>query len=138
MLTQLDTKYLAFAQSQGQRSLSKVKRGVVLAKGNQILGVGYMTRLDPQGSESDEQKHAAVVNAETVAIGSAIQAGANVQGATLYGSHVPYWVAFKMLVTIGIKRMVFYGPLENEKINEYSRKLGIELVVVGGGGSPKT
>lgn len=82
--------------------------------------------------EVEEEKYVATVNAELVAVGSAIMANQSIANTTIYTSDAPNWITFKLLVTIGIKRIVFYGPVTNERMTHYARELGIELVPVGG------
>lgn len=133
-LERIDNHFLALAKQHGERStLSHSKRGAVLAKGNQILSIGVNSHLDPagEGHANDNERYVATVNAEMVAIGSAIQAGLSLVGATMYSSEEPFWITFKLLITIGIKRVVYYGPSKNNKIRDYSQRMGVEVIVIG-------
>ncbi len=77
-----------------------------------------------------DEKYVATVNAEIVAVAAAIQAGAHLAEVTLYCSAEPNWYVYKTIVTLGIRRVVYYGPSKNDRIKDYSTSLGVEVVVV--------
>lgn len=144
MLTQLDLHYLKMAKMAGEKSqLTHSKRGAIVAKGNSILAQGVNAHLDqaanvkysgaidgppPPGLEGEQ--YIATITAETVAIAVAIGLTQNLAEVTMYVSDEPNWVTYKWLITLGIKRLVYYGPAQNERIKTYSQALGVEVIVV--------
>jgi deoxycytidylate deaminase len=131
----IDEHLLRQCQIEGQKSpLEKTKRGALIAKGNKILGVGISARLEhglSQVNPSQEEKYIATVRSEIAALGACIRAGVNLTGVTIYISSPPDWSSFKTLVTMGIKRMVFIGPLTSQRISHYASLLGIEILAIG-------
>lgn len=137
-LSRLDTHFLKMAKMQGEKSsFSRKKRGCVIAKQNQIVATGVSSHLDTTKTETHtagmgaEEKYVATVNAELVAIGAAVRANIGIAGATVYTSDCPNWMTFKMIATLGIRRVVHYGPCTNERITHYAKELGIEMLGVG-------
>ncbi len=134
-LNNIDQHFLQIAQMQGQKTTSSKKRGAVLAEGNKILGVGTSAHLDPAeaagGMQETGEHYVATINAEVVCLGSAIRAGGNLNQATMYSSDQPNWITFKILVALGIKRLVYYGPVKMPRIVEYANRMNIENIVVG-------
>lgn len=138
-LTNTDLHFVKLARLQGERaSYSHKKRGAVLANQNRIIAVGVNSHLDSgneapshAGSQGSEERYVATLNAEIVAISSAIRQNISLHGATVYISDEPNWVTFKFLVAVGIKRIVHYGPTQNEHTKHYAQKLGVEIISVG-------
>jgi deoxycytidylate deaminase len=131
-----DEHFLRMSHAEGRKStLQKTKRGAVIAKGNKVLGIGISARLEEGKSGalqiSAEERYIATIRAEIAALGACIRAGINLTGATVYTSDQPDWQSFKTLVTLGIKRIVFAGPLTSKRISHYSQLLGVELLAVG-------
>ena len=138
MLTKADLHFLKMAQIQGQRSsFSKKKRGAILAKDNKVVAAGTSSHLNESGATnqsgqlSENERYVATVNAEIVAVGAAIKAGIFLSGCTVYVSDCPNWQTFKFLVTLGLKRIVHFGPTQNERILHYSREMGVEILGIG-------
>ncbi len=126
------------AQIQGQNSaFSKKKRGAILAKDNKVVAAGVSSHLNEDGATnkggqlSENERYVATVNAEVVAIGAAIKAGIFLSGCTIYVSDCPNWQTFKFLVTLGLKRIIHYGPTLNERIMHYAREMGVEIIGIG-------
>lgn len=137
-LQHTDLHFLKMAQMQGEKSqFSRKKRGAVLAKNNKVLSVGVSSHLNEAvgaaalSKLSDDERYVATVNAEIMAIGSAIKNGLDITGSTIYISDCPNWAVFKFIVIMGIKRIAFYGPVSSERVTHYSQELGVEIISVG-------
>ncbi len=138
MLSKADLAFLKMAHIQGQRSkFTKKKRGAILAKDNKVVAAGVSSHLNENGPTansgalSDNERYVATVNAEIVAIGAAIKAGIFLNGCTIYTSDCPNWNVFKFLVTMGLKRIIHYGPTSNDRIAHYAREMGVEIIGIG-------
>lgn len=137
-LTNTDLHFVKLARLQGERaSFSHKKRGAVIANQNRIIAVGVNSHLDSgrsqatNGANSPDERYVATLNAEVVAISSAVRSNTPLHNATVYISDEPNWVTFKFLVALGIKRIVHYGPTQNEHTKHYAQKLGVEIISVG-------
>lgn len=126
------------ARQQGERSsFAHKKRGAVLAKDNKIVATGVNAHLDETGAPAktkglgESERYVATVNAEIIAIGSAVRANVYLGDLTMYISDPPNWVTFKFIVALGLKRIVHYGTLQSERIKHYAQALGIEILSVG-------
>lgn len=138
MLSKSDLHFLKMAQIQGQRSkFSKRKRGAILAKDNKVIAAGVSSHLNESGPTansgalSENERYVATVNAEIVAVGAAIKAGIFLSGCSIYVSDCPNWQTFKFLVTMGLKRILHYGPTMNDRITHYAREMGVEIIGIG-------
>jgi deoxycytidylate deaminase len=109
------------------------KRGAIIAHGNRIVATGVSMHLGGQlyKPEVQSERHVATISAELVAIADAVKHRADFNQLSMYISAPPTWPSFKTLITIGIKRIVCSGPLQNDRIKHYAQELGIELLVVG-------
>lgn len=145
MLNKTDLHFLQMAALQSEKDpknlLShhadggpvKKSRGAILVLNNKIVGEGISQHLGGNLYKPDtEERYVATVNAELVAVGEAINKGvAPLTNLTMYISDSPNWYTFKMLVTLGLKRIVHYGPANNDRITHYAQELGVELISVG-------
>jgi deoxycytidylate deaminase len=120
------------AIARGETSARK-RRGAVIARGNKILATGVSTHLGGELYKPEtEERYVATVNAELVALGKCIRNGnAPLSDVSLYASDCPNWYTFKMLITIGIRRIVFFGPASNDRV-KHAKELGVEILAVGG------
>lgn len=139
MLSKNDLHFLQMASLQGQQQVSQSgnpvhkSRGAILVGDNKIIAQASNEHMGGNlyKPESDE-KYVATINAELSACGKAIEAGvAPFSNLTIYVSDSPNWYTFKMLVTLGIKRIVHYGPIGNDRITHYAQELGIQIISVG-------
>jgi len=122
------------------------KCGAVVARGNDVLGMGYngfpaATPDDPALLENRPEKYARVIHAEVNAVVNAYRKGLNVEGATLYtwppgiAPSCDRCTAF--VIHAGIKRVVYYREeTEMSKRWEPDRSLkmyaeaGVEVVPI--------
>ncbi len=68
------------------------------------------------------------VHAEANAIVQAARNGMGIEGASIYVTASPCWGCFRLIANAGIVRIVFGEFYRDNKIFEFSQKLGIELV----------
>lgn len=136
-LSRIDLHFVKLARMQGERSsFSHSKKGAVIAKENKILSTGVSSHLNEgravaaQAGGENEQ-YVATIGAELVAISAAVRSNISLNGSTIYLSAEPNWIAFKIIVTMGIKRIAFYGPLTSDRIRHYATELGVEILSVG-------
>jgi deoxycytidylate deaminase len=140
-LTQTDLHFLNMARqagvsNSGTTSLTPSRnkhRGAIIAQGSERLSSGSSTHLGGNLYKPDtDERYVATVNAEMIALGNLTQKGSPpLSNTTIYISDSPNWYTFKMLVTLGIRRIVHYGPVTNERITHYAQELNIEIISVG-------
>jgi len=131
-----DEYFLRMAHAEGQKSpMQKTKRGAIIARGNKILGLGISAHLE-QGRAAkidlpNDEKYVATIRAEIAALGACVRNGINLTGATIYVSTQPDWQSFKTITVMGIKRIVFSGPLTSDRIRHYANLLSVDVLAVG-------
>lgn len=145
-LSQIDLHFLSIAQTaamgnvnasttqSGQHGALHKKRGCVIAKGNNLIAQGASQHLGGNmfKPEALEERHAATINAELVALAEALKVGLTpIESASIYISDCPNWITFKMLSTLGFKRIIHGGPCLNDRILHYAKEFGIEMISVG-------
>ena len=72
----------------------------------------------------------ATVHAEANAIIQAAKNGVAIEGATIYTTASPCWPCFKLIANAGCRRIVFGEFYRDNRIFEYSQRVGIELVAL--------
>ena len=130
-----DEYFMNIAKQAATRSTCDRKSvGALIVKNNQILATGYNGSL--KGSKHcDEIGHlmegshcVRTVHAEANAIVQAAYHGISINGSTLYTTASPCFNCFKLMVNSGIKRIIFGEFYRDEKIFEFAKEIGIELV----------
>ena len=130
-----DEYFMNIAKQAATRSTCDRKSvGALIVKNNQILATGYNGSL--KGSKHcDEIGHlmegshcVITVHAEANAIVQAAYHGISINGSTLYTTASPCFNCFKLMVNSGIKRIIFGEFYRDEKIFEFAKEIGIELV----------
>jgi deoxycytidylate deaminase len=150
-LSKNDLHFLKMAQSQANRStFEKSKRGAVIAKDNKVIAVGASAHLAIDGShitdenapvktifqgQTDQEHYHATIQAELSAIGMAVRANISLDSCTLYVTSQPNWLVWKTIFICGIKRVVFYGAYDNEKVKYYAPVNKVQVIGVGGADS---
>ena len=72
------------------------------------------------------------------AIIQAARNGVRIEGATVYVTASPCWGCFKMIANAGITRIVFGEFYRDERIFQFSERLGIALVGLGEAATSRT
>jgi len=113
--------------------------GAVIVRDRTILSTGYngsirgMPHCDEVGHLMENDHCVATVHAEANAIIQAAKNGVQIEGAELYTTASPCWPCFKLIANAGIVR-IYYGEFyRDQRSPEVARRLGIELVDLGGG-----
>lgn len=116
--------------------------GAVLVAGRTILGTGYNGSLPGQAHCDDEghlmeDGHCVRTNhAEANAICQAAKHGVQLDGATIYTTASPCWPCFKLIVSAGVKHVVFGELYRDARIGQFAHASGIQLTDLSTGGVP--
>jgi len=140
-----DEYFLSIARLVATRSTClRRKVGAVAVKNKQVLATGYngapsgITHCDQVGCLRDEfnvpsgQRHelCRALHAEQNAFLQAARHGANLNGATLYITTQPCSICAKMIINVGIKKIVIEGAYPDEFALQFLNEAGIEMVVI--------
>ncbi|MDH5404393.1 MAG: cytidine/deoxycytidylate deaminase family protein [Candidatus Heimdallarchaeota archaeon] len=130
-----DSYFSLLAKHVASRSTCTRKQvGAVIVRDRNILSTGYngsIRGLDHCSEETCliESGHCIrTVHAEANAIVQAAKHGINIDKSTIYTTASPCWNCFKLLANAGIIRICFSEFYRDEKIIEFSKITGIELV----------
>ncbi|MBX3212335.1 MAG: dCMP deaminase family protein [Labilithrix sp.] len=108
--------------------------GAVVVRDRSILATGYngsirgLSHCDEDGHLMEDNHCVRTVHAEANAIVQAARNGVRIEGASIYVTASPCWGCFRLIANAGISRIVFGEFYRDQKIFEFSQKLGIELV----------
>jgi dCMP deaminase len=112
--------------------------GSVIVRDKRILSTGYNGSIRGL-AHCDEVGHMMVnghcertVHAEANAVVQAAANGVAVDGGEIYITASPCWNCFKLLANAGIRRICFGEFYRDERIYEYAKQAGIELVDMSG------
>lgn len=115
--------------------------GAVIVKDKRVLTTGYNGAArniedclelgclrDERGIESGIRHEVCRgIHAEQNAIIQAGLYGITITGGTLYCTHTPCMICAKMIVNVGIKRVVSYHDYADEEAKDFLRYVGVEL-----------
>ncbi len=107
--------------------------GAVLVRERTILSTGYngsirgLPHCDEVGHMMEGGHCVATIHAEANAILQAARNGVRIDGADIYTTASPCWPCFKLIANTGITRIVYGEFYRDERIFDYSAKLGIVL-----------
>lgn len=90
--------------------------------------VGHMLIFDPN---TNRESCVRTVHAEANAICQAAKHGISLKGSTIYSTASLCWPCFKLIASSGIVRIVFGKLYRDERIFEFAKVAGIELVDLG-------
>jgi dCMP deaminase len=108
--------------------------GAVVVRDRSILATGYngsirgLPHCDEEGHLMEDNHCVRTVHAEANAIAQAARNGVRIEGASIYVTASPCWGCFRLIANAGILRIVFGEFYRDNKIFEFSQRLGIELV----------
>lgn len=130
-----DSYFMDIAKQVATRATCDRKHvGAVIVRDRNILATGYNGSL-PGQPHCDEIGHlmegghcVRTMHAEANAITQAARNGTRLEGAAIYVSASPCWPCFKLIASAGIRRIVFGELYRDERIREFARSSGIELV----------
>ena len=130
-----DDYFMDIAQVAAKRATCDRKHvGAVIARDKTILSSGYngsipgLAHCDDVGHLMEDGHCVRTVHAEANAITQAARNGVMISGSDIYVTASPCFGCFKLIASVGIKRIVFGEFYRDERIFELSGKLGITLV----------
>ncbi len=130
-----DEYFMAIALQVATRATCDRKHvGAVIVRDRTILSTGYngsirgLGHCDEEGHMMDDGHCVRTVHAEANAIVQAARNGVRIEGASIYVTASPCWNCFKLIANAGLDRICFGEFYRDDRIWEYSRKAGIELV----------
>jgi dCMP deaminase len=110
---------------------------VIAVSPSHIVTTGFNGSLagerhcDDVGCDMEDGHCVRTVHAEANAILQAAKLGISVEGATLYTTAYPCWPCFKMLVSAGIKGVVFAEDYRlDQRVVDYAKRRGLGLYVL--------
>ncbi len=111
--------------------------GAVIVRDKAVLATGYNGSLRGLPHCTDvgcliENDHCVrTVHAEANAILQAARHGVGIDRADIYVTASPCWECFKLIANAGIRRVLYGEFYRDERILEYAREAGIELIHLG-------
>lgn len=110
--------------------------GAVIVRDRSILATGYngsirgLPHCSEEGHMMVDGHCVRTIHAENNAIIQAARNGVRIDEGDIYVTASPCWNCFKMIANAGIKRICFGEFYRDERIFEFAKRLGIELVEV--------
>ncbi len=119
--------------------------GAVVVKNKQVLATGYngapsgLPHCEEKGCLREKlnvpsgERHeiCRALHAEQNAFLQAARHGVSLEGATLYITTQPCSICAKMIINVGIKKVIFEGDYPDELAMEFLKEAGIDLVRLG-------
>jgi dCMP deaminase len=132
-----DEYFMRIAKEVATRATCDRKHvGAVIVRDKSILATGYngsikgLPHCDEDGHMMVDGHCVRTIHAEANAVIQAARNGVRIDQACIYVTASPCWNCFKMIANAGINRIGFGEFYRDERIFEFSGKLGIELVQV--------
>ncbi|HEX4335954.1 MAG TPA: cytidine/deoxycytidylate deaminase family protein [Polyangiaceae bacterium] len=130
-----DEYFMAIAQQVATRSTCDRKHvGAVIVRDRMILTTGYngsirgLPHCDDVGHLMEDGHCVRTTHAEANALIQAARNGVSVDRAGIYVTASPCFGCFKLIANAGLGRIVFGEFYRDERIFDFSRQLGLELV----------
>lgn len=129
------TYFMNIARQVATRSTCDRKQvGAVIVRDRTILSTGYngsirgLAHCDEAGHLMENGHCVRTVHAESNAVAQSARNGVRIDGAEIYITASPCWNCFKLLANSGIVR-IYYGEFyRDERIKDFARQAGIELI----------
>jgi len=133
-----DRYFMNLAVQAATRSTCPRKHvGAVIVRDKAVLATGYNGSLSGLPHCTDvgcliENDHCVrTVHAEANAILQAARHGVRIDGADIYVTASPCWECFKLIANAGIRRVLYGEFYRDERLLQYAREAGIELLHLG-------
>ena len=130
-----DEYFMAIAAEVSTRSTCDRKHvGAVIVRDRMILATGYngsirgLAHCDEVGHLMEDGHCVRTTHAEANALIQAARNGVRVEGGGIYVTASPCFGCFKLIANAGLVRIVFGEFYRDERIFDFSKQLGIELV----------
>lgn len=111
--------------------------GAVIVRDKAVLATGYngslrgLPHCTDVGCLMDNGHCVRTVHAEANAILQAARHGVRIEGAEIYVTASPCWDCFKLIANAGLVRVLYGEFYRDERILEFAREAGIQLVHLG-------
>ncbi len=132
-----DEYFMRIARDVATRATCDRKHvGAVIVRDRSILATGYngsirgLPHCDEDGHLMQDGHCVRTIHAEANAVIQAARNGVRIDASDIYVTASPCWSCFKMIGNAGIARIVYGEFYRDERIFEFSSRLGIELVHV--------
>tara|TARA_B100001250_G_C19200223_1_gene529050 strand:+ start:48 stop:476 length:429 start_codon:yes stop_codon:yes gene_type:complete len=108
--------------------------GAVIVRDKTILSTGYngsikgLPHCDEIGHEMINNHCVRTTHAEANAIVQAAKNGVKIKDSEIYVTASPCYDCFKLIVNAGIQTIFYYEFYRDERILQYAKKSGVELV----------
>ena len=130
-----DEYFMAIAAEVSTRSTCDRKHvGAVIVRDRMILATGYngsirgLPHCDEVGHLMEDGHCVRTTHAEANALVQAARNGVRVEGGGIYVTASPCFGCFKLIANAGLVRIGFGEFYRDERIFDFSKQLGIELV----------
>ncbi len=130
-----DEYFMSLARQVATRATCDRKHvGAVIVRDKNILSTGYngslpgLAHCDEVGHLMEDGHCVRTLHAEANALMQAAKHGTRVEGATIYITASPCFHCFKLIASAGIGRICYAEFYRDDRIFEYARDMGIELV----------
>jgi dCMP deaminase len=130
--------FMSIADQVATRSTCSRKHvGAVIVRDKTILSTGYNGSLrgsphcDEAGHDMDHGHCIRTVHAESNAVAQAAKNGVNIDNSEIYVTASPCLTCFKLIGNCGIRKVHYKEFYRDERINEYAKQAGIELIYMG-------
>ena len=130
--------FMKIAEQVATRSTCNRKHiGAVIVRDKTILSTGYNGSLrgsphcDDAGHDMDHGHCVRTVHAESNAVAQAAKNGINIDNSEIYVTASPCLTCFKLIANCGILKVHYKEFYRDERINEYAKLAGIELIYMG-------
>lgn len=129
-----DNYFMDMARMAATRSTcDRAQIGCVLVRDNRMLTSGYngsvsgLDHCDDVGHLMDNGHCVRTLHAEQNAIGQAAMHGIAIKGATAYVTHFPCTLCAKMLINVGVWRVVYLHDYANGRGDEFFKLARIQI-----------
>ncbi|MGD0339081.1 MAG: dCMP deaminase family protein [Bacteroidota bacterium] len=130
--------FMNIAEQVATRSTCDRKHvGAVIVRDKTILSTGYNGSLkgalhcEEAGHDMEGGHCIRTVHAESNAVAQAAKNGVAIDNSEIYVTASPCLTCFKLIANCGVKRVYYKEFYRDERINEYARETGIELIYMG-------
>jgi dCMP deaminase len=128
--------FMSIAERVATRSTCNRKHiGAVIARDKTILSTGYNGSL--RGAPHCDDAGHDMENDQANAVAQAAKHGVMIDRAELYVTASPCLTCFKLIANAGITAVYYKEFYRDERINEYARQAGVNLVYMGNESSAK-
>lgn len=130
-----DDYFMNIARQVATRSTCDRKHvGAVIVRDRTLLSTGYngsmrgAAHCDEAGHLMENDHCVRTVHAEANAVAQAARNGVRIDGGEIYVTASPCFNCFKLLVNAGVRRICYGEFYRDERIGDFARELGVELV----------